>query len=696
MDKYLKAYDKNLVAVGVLPYAHEIQRKRRLNSDYSLSFLLPMDKPDYIDMIPLRGHVMDEKGQYYVINSRKRNRDGLKRLAQIDCSHIMFKLIDFKMPYTSYIEEDFGIDIVVLTNLISAATGGKFIFSIDSAFDLADIKDFGRGNAMQALVYVINTYGCEVDPNNFIIHLKAQIGVNDGLQYRFKKNIMSDSFADSTQGLVTRMFGEMKDGLTFIGLPASNLTAGELALLSAIPGAIVGGIIKVNYLISQYAPTWADTTNTYFDGEHIDQNIEDQLTLLKATRKALTELEVPSIDISVDAADLFKINSREPKPNMGDTVYLIDPLMDMNNITARIVEIAEYPYQLDKHTTVTLANYMLRDYKDIIADLDSSKRNVNNLLSGGRVRASAFEEYARVAVNDINNSKTQVIYDGRGIVLQSTVNPLHQVVESAEGIYLTIDGGATALAAITANGIIAERIFGTIGSFVNLSADSIVAGSLNGINMQIGLGSNAFHADASGISLGGISWGLSPFRVDMAGNAWATSMTLSQPNISNGSIVGTSINIGNGKFVVDAAGNMTATNGNFTGSINSGSSITGANINTAASGRRINLSGNAMVAYDGSGNRRISMNDASIQADSSIAFFHPDGNTLSSIIYQTGTQTIFNGGLGGSDKISFFNNIDFLNATISNFNLSSGTVGGSPIASQYWVQNVAVITAKFQ
>jgi phage minor structural protein len=481
--RYLECFDKNFQRNGFLQYADQVQRKRRLNSDYELSFLVPMNSDDYNEKIALKGHVKDEKGQYYVINGRKRNRDGLKRMAQIDCTHIMFKLVDFKMPYSSYIEESFGVNIAVLTNLISAATGGKFTFIIDSTFDIKDIKDFGHGNAMEALVYVIKTYGCEVEPNNFVIHLKAQIGVDDGVQFRFKKNIINSSFEDSVRGLVTRMYGEMKDGLTFIGLPASNLTTDEFTLLNAVPGAIVGGIIQVNYLISPFAAAWSNTTNTFFDGEFIDQNIEDQLDLLIATRKELAVCEVPSIDVTINAADLFKIDSSEPKPNLGDIAYSIDPLMELNNISARVVELTEYPFQMDRHTDVRLANFMLKDQLDYQAQFDATKRIVDDLISGGKVRTNAFEDFAKQAVFDINSSKTEIIYDTRGIILQEQTNPLEQVIMASRGIYLTVDGGLTSEVAITAAGIVAEMIRGTIGNFVMMSAESIVTGDLTGINI---------------------------------------------------------------------------------------------------------------------------------------------------------------------------------------------------------------------
>lgn len=321
----LQVFDKNMKRTGYLVSADQVVRKRRLNSDYELSFLVPMNSEDYTDKIAMKGHVKDEKGQFYVVNSRKRDRTGTKRMAMINCMHVMYKLSDIKFPYASYIAEGFGVNITTLTNLISVATGGKFTFSIDSTFDLKDVKDFGRGNCLEALNAIVKLYECEVRPDNFVIHLIDKIGdANSDLQFRLKKNIISDSFTDDVRTLTTRMFGQMKDGLTFIDLPASNLTTEEFNLLNAIPGAIVGGLIKVNYLISPNVASWANTTNTYFDNEIINQNIEDKLELLEATRKALRENEVPQLDISIKAADLHKIDNTEPEPNLGDYVMCID------------------------------------------------------------------------------------------------------------------------------------------------------------------------------------------------------------------------------------------------------------------------------------------------------------------------------------------------------------------------------------
>jgi len=464
--------------------------------------------------------------------------------------------VQIKFPYVSYIEEAYGVRIDTLLDSISAATGGKFTFSVDDSFDLKDIKDFGRGNCLQALNQVIEAYGCEIDPDNFNIHISKQIGKN-------RKNLININFKDSSRALVTRMFSQMKDGRTFIGLPASHLTEEEYALLDAVPGAIVNGVIRVNYLISPHVGYWSNTTNTYYDGEVINQDIEDPLELLEFTRKSLRESEVPSIDIDLSLVDLHLHDYVEPEAFLGDTIKLHDAEMQIKGITARIMELREPLFDPSKQPDFTIANYFLTDYEDIIADLNRSKDIVNNIISGGKVRADAFEKFAAAAVKDINNSKSEVIYDVRGIVLRSKDNHDDQVVIASKGLYVTQDGGKTAAAALTAAGLVAEKVYGKLGNFIEI---------------EIGLLNNVFKANSSGIHLGHQQFSSSPFRVNMAGQLVANSANIT--------------------------GTIHATGGTFSGGIVAtgtitGGTIYGARIATSSNYPRSEMStnGNLFGAY---------------------------------------------------------------------------------------------------
>ncbi|MEC0167846.1 phage tail protein [Paenibacillus graminis] len=584
MINALQSYDRFRKRIGILRDAYDVTRTRRINADYTLTFNVPMASDDFRDKLPLKGHVMDERGQYYVINSRQRNRDDRKLTAKISCSHVMFKLADYKFPYASYVDEGFGYHITQLTSLITAATGGVFSISVDDTFDLADVKAFGGGNCLEALNFVIDLYGAEVEPDNFTLHLRKKIG-NPASDYRvaLTRNLLTASFTDSATSLCTRLYAEMKDSRTWIGQPASILTADEQARLAAIPGAIVDGILRVNYLVSPYASAWASDTVPFYDDLLTEQDVTDPLKLLAAARLRMAEREVPALEVSVSAADLFKIDKQEARPGLGDTVTLVDPALGLTNITARITEMTEYPYSSDRHTQLTVANVMRRDYTQIVADLEAGRRAIENVFSGGRIRAEVFEEFARLAVHDINNSKTELIYPPEGgILAQDKADPRNQVRLTSAGLGVSTDGWQTIRAAITARGVVAETIVGQ---------------QIYGVSLVIGVGNNVTKINPHGISAGHDDYNSAPFRVDMEGNVVANRLTANSANIfssnfTNGVITGSSINVGNGVFTVDTAGNMRATSGEFSGFINAsyitgtditGGTITGAKIQTSAS-----------------------------------------------------------------------------------------------------------------
>ncbi|WP_025683742.1 phage tail protein [Paenibacillus maysiensis] len=648
----MQVFDKNMRRVGTLVDSYDIQRRRRINSDYELTFMVPMTSEDYREKIAIKGHVRDERGQFYVIQSRSRSREGRKLTANIYCNHIMFKLNDYKFPYASYIAEAYGIHINQLTDLITAATGGRFTFVIHDTFDLHDVKDFGRGTCLEALNKIIQMYECEVEPDNFVINLRKKIGTDSGLQYRLKKNIVSSSFKDKGESLVTRMFAQMKDGRTFIGMDASKLTDEELSLLSGVPGTIVNGKLAVNYLISPYAQYWASESVPFYDGEIIEQDIEEPEDLLKATRKALAEQENVTLEVTVSTADLFKIDNSEPKPHLGDAVMCIDPAMDMNKLKARITELTEYPYSRDKHSEPTISNVNLRDYADIISDLERNKNIINNLFSNGKIRTEVFESFAKQAVIDIDNSKTEIKYDQRGIVLQDQTNSLNQVIMTSNGVVLTTDGGKTARTAITARGVVAEQIVGQLGNFVSL---------------VIGSGNNVTKINTNGISAGNDDYTIAPFRVDMQGNVVARSIKLTG-QIDNSEMNASDIRAS----TVNAS---TIRGSKLIGNEIEGGIITGALFRTAKEGRRIEINSTGLTAYNSSGGEAISLGQS---GDGGALLFMDNGSPRGAIFGDS--EGFHLGNMAGvyiqstDDMVYFKGEINFADAVVNGLGIDKITL----------------------
>jgi hypothetical protein len=441
------------------------------------------------------------------------------------------------------------------------------------------------------------------------------------------------------------MYAEMKDSRTWIGQPASILTADERALLAQIPGAIVNGNLAVNYLVSPYAAYWSSDSVPYFDDIVREQSVTDVTKLLVATRKRLREREVPALEVTVSTADLYKVDGDEPKPGLGDSVVCVDPELGLADISARITELTEYPYSADNQTQLTVANVMTRDYTQIIAGLEVSRRAVENVFSGGRVRAEAFEEFARLAVIDVNASKTEVKYDIRGIILQSKAISSNQVIMTADGIIFTKDGGATAMTAINANGIAAPAITGQLGSFVSL---------------LIGSGNNVTQINTNGIAAGHANFSSAPFRVMMNGDVIARSITLTgriEQSVMESSVIN--------------AGTINGTTMNS--SYVNGGTITGALLRTSASGARVEIDSNGWRTYDGSNRQRISINQSDSAGMNAISFNGASGgggsiNGGDSLFH---IQSLGNMFLAAMGTIYTQGNVDFSQSQVSGININA-------------------------
>jgi hypothetical protein len=281
---------------------------------------------------------------------------------------------------------------------------------------------------------------------------------------------------------------------------------------------------------------------------------------------------------------------------------------------------------------------LLRDYDDIIADLDKSKKLVDNLYSNGRIRTELFEAVAKQVITDINNSKTELIYppDG-GILAQEKTNHLEQVRLTSRGLGISTDGWNSVRSAVTARGVLAESVIGQFGSFVS---------------MLIGTGNAVTQINTNGIAAGHASFNEAPFRVDMAGNLvtnklTANSAVINESTFGGGAIIGSSINVGNGVFTVDTSGHMRATSGQFTGAITAssidGGVITGSLLRTSASGARVEVDTSGWRTYDSAGKKRIGILSASQYGMSALTFDRSDGG---------GSGTI-NGGDNGFDIVSY-------------------------------------------
>jgi len=149
-----------------------------------------------------------------------------------------------------------------------------------------------------------------------------------------------------------------------------------------------------------------------------------------------------------------------------------------------------------------------------------------------------------------------------------------------------------------------------------LYADSSTGGLTLEGDIIRGSGNRIIKLSDQGIQLGSAVFNNAPFRVDPIGNAYANTMKLTNPDISNGKIVGTSIDVKD-KFVVDSEGNMKATSGKFTGEITGSKITTSSNLSME---RRIEMDSGGFRTYDSLGINRIGIGTSNDNNVASIQF----------------------------------------------------------------------------
>ena len=102
-----------------------------------------------------------------------------------------------------------------------------------------------------------------------------------------------------------------------------------------------------------------------------------------------------------------------------------------------------------------------------------------------------------------------------------------------------------------------------------IGTPSISNGTINGSTLNVGTGANSFHVDVNGNIWSGAATynqNTNPFSVSATGNLKATSVTLINPAISNAAITGGTLDIGgsdDSSFHVDSSGNIWSGAGSY-------------------------------------------------------------------------------------------------------------------------------------
>ncbi|MEK3910992.1 phage tail spike protein [Paenibacillus sp. FSL H7-0331] len=205
---------------------------------------------------------------------------------------------------------------------------------------------------------------------------------------------------------------------------------------------------------------------------------------------------------------------------------------------------------------------------------NSIESSANDTAAAALAAAKAYSDTNLITANTFSTDINKAIRND--LRLQAPLPT--SVTLNAYGITASTPNDDTRFARLDFRGLYIQKgalqISSTDGTTIidggGVTAATIKAGTMFGVESTIGSGNNVFKASNQGIQLGHSVFGSSPFRVDMTGNVVANNITLSGTingsTMNNSNIVGGTLTIGSGNTILKAD-----TNGLYLGSSSFGS-----------------------------------------------------------------------------------------------------------------------------
>ena len=191
MSEQIKVYNSELKALGSTSKAFNVTKCKELMREYTLSFSVTND--DSIFKYINENSSFKFGGQFFDIAGIDGD-SGSQNITQVTAEHISYRLADYTIPdgysFVGTVKE-IAEDILAEAKLLDG-TPANTKFNIGFTCDLGTVS-FGMSgstnvNAREALI-AMSALGVEVDFDNFTINIPQQIGVDNGVTFKYGSNL---------------------------------------------------------------------------------------------------------------------------------------------------------------------------------------------------------------------------------------------------------------------------------------------------------------------------------------------------------------------------------------------------------------------------------------------------------------------------------------------------------------------------
>ncbi len=442
----------------------DIEIKRKLNGEYSLSFLLPKTNRNQKEYDLIENESLIEfDGQEFRVKESNENSAGSGAVKEVFCEHRMFDLIDdFQYNYLAAGEYSLAD---VLNHIFN---GSSFTYTLMGNFpDAYYEEDIGGQNRLALLKEALNKHGAEVEPNNTHITI-GSLGYDSDFQFRYKHNVRTIKKSVDTNNLTTILKGYCdKDKYGVYQVESSYRSP-----MADVYGERHGDPVEADDLVTK---------------AQLDQRLQEVIT------------DKPEVNYTVDHIELEK-QGLKSEIGLGDNVFTIWEPLNID-LETRVIGFVLYPLS-PKSNEYEFGTFTQANGTDLMADFEDTKKRLNNILnSNGKLKYKALEAAVQQVTVALQNTMTQLEYpEGQGIVARDPNNPDNLVVLKSNGIGISTDGGETFSEAITSSGFVLSA--GVIGQ---LQAENIDATNLHVDSANIDGTLKASQIDTDGLVAEGLS-----------------------------------------------------------------------------------------------------------------------------------------------------------------------------------------------
>ena len=434
----------------IIVKATKAKLHKKDNGDYYIDIEAPLDYSDFL----IDGNILAVDTPQGVQAFRVSNPSKKARKISTRAWHVFYDSKNYLIA-DSYVVDKNCNDAL---DHLNRATEPQSAFTTISDVQAVDSFRCVRKSLYEAIQTVLERWGGHLVRDNFKIAIRENIGTDNGIVVRYRKNLKELTCDENWDDVVTKILPVGKDGILLNDQDSSVSLYVTSSTQYPIPYTKTVSFSQDNINEDDYKDSEGNTNTQAYRTALVND-------LRQQAQAYVEKNSIPQVNYTLKA-NIEKIT------DVGDVIEVIDERLGLDLLT-NIISF-DYDLILNKYTEIEFGNF-----KKTISGFASTVQNdISNAVSGAM--GSASQIITQTTVDKITNSYTSsyVLYDGSKILVVDAVPK-----EEARNVIL-INNNGIAFSDSGINGTFksAWSIDGTLNmqeiNVINLVCDMIKGGTL--------------------------------------------------------------------------------------------------------------------------------------------------------------------------------------------------------------------------